>query len=602
MTIIILNLALDLCSLIIVLITLYGVLLETREKNTKNKLFKSIVGTTLGCILIDLSSFYFIFTAPGGTGWYVTSLIAACPPFLWVSLVMFYLLSLIRERKNISWRIGWIFAAFSALAVLIGIYFGIQGTAFSWVDNHFAAGFMGPIVFGFNVIFLLFYGTICFLNRHVLGSHTSIAAFMYLLLPMAGLCIDSIFPGVYSLLTGMTFSVLLCFVMVQHRELLNANNAKTLFLNNMSHDIRTPMNAIMGYTELIEQDAYDAKSVANYIGKINVSGKYLLNLINNVLDMARIDSGKAELEETFYDINHLEKSILPLFDDITRKRRQTVKIKLNIKDNYVLVDHVKTQQVIVNLLSNAVKYTPEGGQIEITVRQLSDSKAQLGHYSLAIKDNGIGMSPEFAEHIFELFSRERNTTESKINGSGLGMSIVKKLVDLMEGTIDIDSHPGKGTTFTIDVWLKIVRNPEDYLQKEERQTKHMLKAKGHRVLVAEDNDLNAEIVTLMLEKEDMIVERASNGKECVEMLRKAPYRYYDLILMDIQMPEMDGYEAARVIRSINDSPCSAIPIIAVTANAFEEDRRLALQAGMNDHIVKPIESYYLKKILSKYIH
>jgi len=595
MTIIYLNLALNICSLLLMMITLYGVLFVENKKSTRNTLFKWLVGTLLFCLLVDTSSYYFVFTNPGGTGWYIMSFIAAIPPFIWVTLVLFYLISFIREKKPVSWNLGWIYAAAVFVCICVGTVYALRGEAFTWEDNHFQPGFMGYIVFFLMLFMLLYYGSMIFIFRKILGKHNSIVLFMYLFIPMTGLTLDALIPGLYSILFGMAVSVQICFTLVQHHELNlarqqaeSASNAKSLFLHNMSHDIRTPMNAILGFAELMERQANNPEVVINYLQKIKSSGNYLLTLINNVLDMARIESGKAELDEECFDMFEPNSQVVPFFEDMMRKKNLTLTTKHHIEHKYVMLDKVKLQQILINLISNAVKYTPDGGHITISLMEQPCDRDGFVRFEIKVQDDGIGMSKEFAEHIFDHFSRERNTTDAKIVGTGLGMSIVKKLVELMGGTIEVETEQGKGTTFTVLLEFAQVLHPEEYIKAEENKPRVTVSLEGKRILLAEDNELNAEIATLILEEAGLLIEHAVDGVECVRMLSDSPAGYYDLILMDVQMPNLNGFDATRQIRMLADKVKAEIPIIAVTANAFEEDRQLALQSGMNGHLAKPI--------------
>lgn len=375
-----------------------------------------------------------------------------------------------------------------------------------------------------------------------------------------------------------------------------ANNAKTMFLNNMSHDIRTPMNAILGFTGLMEKNIDNPQIVADYLHKIEDSGRYLLSIINNVLDMARIESGKIELNEEVMDIMDQEISLPALFESDIKKKNINFTHKLNITHRYVLGDSTRIEQVFINLLSNAVKYTPEGENIHFECNEIPCEKEGYATYVTVVSDTGIGMSKEFVEHIFESFSRERTTTESKVIGTGLGMSIVKKLVDLLGGTIEVESTLGKGSTFTVTFTHKIV---DAVNEREDNQDAQPIDFSGKRILLTEDNELNAEIAMAILEDFGFEIEHAEDGVICVDMLTKADPGYYDLILMDIQMPNLNGYLATKKIRKLDDIEKSSIPIIAMTANAFEEDKKLAYEAGMNAHLAKPIEIEALTKTLKE---
>ena len=381
-----------------------------------------------------------------------------------------------------------------------------------------------------------------------------------------------------------------------------ANKAKSAFLFNMSHDIRTPMNAIIGFTNMLEKYREDERAFHHCVENIQVSSNYLLNLINNVLDLARIESGKATLDDTaVWDANQFNDNLVTVFSSELEKKHLTLHRAFDITHHDVYVDTTKLEQIFINILSNAVKYTPPGGDIYMTVTEVPSEKEGYCCYRTVIEDTGIGMSQEFLPHIFDEFAREKNSTESGIAGTGLGMGITKKIIDLMDGTISIESELGKGTRVTICLPHRIALTPARQAGGGERSALSYDASvfAGKRILLAEDNALNAEIAVAILEDAGFAVEHAEDGIICVDMLEKAPPGYYDLILMDIQMPNMDGYKATQTIRTLPDREKAEIPIIAMTANAFEEDRRNAFQAGMNGHIAKPIRVDDLLSALAK---
>ena len=368
-----------------------------------------------------------------------------------------------------------------------------------------------------------------------------------------------------------------------------ANAAKSTFLFNMSHDIRTPMNAIVGFTELLKKHLDDRELTQGYIGKIETANNFLLALVNNVLEMARIESGKALLDETPHNIYEFSDSIYSLFEKQMKDKNITFTQSIDVQHHMIMVDETKMRQIMLNILSNAVKYTPEGGSISVAVTELASTYAGYVVNKLVIEDNGIGMSEAFLPHIFEDFTRERTSTESKVIGTGLGMPIVKKLVELMHGTIEVESKLGKGTRFTVTTTHRIAETAAEMAAQSCFQEYDMQAFASKRILLAEDNELNAEIAQTILEEAGFLVEHAKDGIICVDMLEKAEPGYYDLVLMDIQMPNMDGYKATQVIRKLYDTSKANIPIIAMTANAFEEDRKNAFRVGMNGHVVKPIQ-------------
>lgn len=368
-----------------------------------------------------------------------------------------------------------------------------------------------------------------------------------------------------------------------------ANKAKSSFLFGMSHDIRTPMNAILGYAGLMEKELENPEKLQDYLKKITISGDYLLSLINNVLEVARIDSGAVSLNERLVDLLDDEWAVLPFFENDLSKKDLSFTCDMNIQHRYIYADMPKIKEIMMNLVSNAIKYTPDGGKIHMHFEEYPSEREGYAIYENSISDTGIGMSREFQEHIFESFSREHDTTESKISGTGLGMAIVKRLTDIMGGTILLESEPGKGSCFTVRLEHRIAsEETTDAMEAPAPSAEKKLDLTGKRILLVEDNEMNAEIATAILEETGARIEWADDGDVCVEMVSKAPAGYFDLILMDVQMPRMNGYTATREIRKLEDSRKAGIPIIAITANAFDEDRKNAFDAGMNGHVAKPI--------------
>ena len=382
-----------------------------------------------------------------------------------------------------------------------------------------------------------------------------------------------------------------------------ASLAKTRFLNNMSHDIRTPMNAILGYAQLMEDElkGKDLPETSEHLKKLQQSGNLLLAIINNVLDMARIESGRMEIDENYGRIEDIRQTLFELFDDEAKKKNIVLHYTINVEHDHVLTDTTKVKEIFVNILSNAIKYTPFGGSVMMNVDELPCDEPGYMIVRTRVSDTGIGMSQDYLTKIFDAFTRERNTTKSKITGTGLGMSIVKKYVDLLGGTIDVESELGKGSTFTVTLKHRIA--DESYYVKKHAENPESCSEilEGRNILLAEDNDLNAEIAEAILERAGLKTERVEDGIQCVNKITKMPAGTYDMILMDIQMPKMDGYKATQEIRNLPDKDKACIPIIAMTANAFEEDKRDAIAAGMNGHIAKPIQVDKLLSILSEVI-
>ena len=382
------------------------------------------------------------------------------------------------------------------------------------------------------------------------------------------------------------------------RRAEEGSRAKSSFLFAMSHDLRTPMNAIIGYAELMEAHWGEKEVTTNYLQKLKGASQFLLALIGNVLEIARIESGKETLNEAPWNLMKLEETLDILLDGEISRKQLTVNRNVNIRHANVYCDALKIREIIMNLLSNAVKYTSEGGKIVLDIDEKPSARDGFMTLQIRVSDNGIGISKEYVPYIFDAFTRERSSSESGIIGTGLGLRIVKSFVDLMNGDISVKSEPGKGTCFTVEISCRKI--PEEELQQQMEEQPENVSLAGRRLLLAEDNGLNAEIAMTILQDADAEVELAADGKIAVDKLKDVPVGYYDAILMDIQMPNMNGYEATKAIRKLTDERAK-IPIIAMTANAFEEDRQAALAAGMDDYVAKPVEISELFRTIMKHL-
>ena len=380
-----------------------------------------------------------------------------------------------------------------------------------------------------------------------------------------------------------------------------ADRSKSAFLFNMSHDIRTPMNAIIGYIDLARRHIHDEDKLNTYMDNIQDCGKKLLALLDNVLDLARIESNKISIEESAVNIENAFVSCISMFESSAEQNHQTLKVETRLKHHYVYLDETHYSEVLMNIVSNAIKYTGKDGVITCVLSQEEGDKQGYCNTIAKITDTGIGMSEEFQTQIFNRFSREYSSTVSGIDGSGLGMSIAKKLVDLMGGGISVESTLGKGSTFVVSIPTRIALEEDTQINRVIYGNIDYDKLKGKHILLAEDNDLNAEIAMELLSEEGLIIDRVNDGVECIEQLEKVDSSYYDLILMDVQMPIMNGYEACQKIRKLSDKVKANIPIIAMTANAFSEDKERSLKMGMNDHVTKPIDLNVLLSTIQKYI-
>ena len=382
------------------------------------------------------------------------------------------------------------------------------------------------------------------------------------------------------------------------RRAEEGSRAKSSFLFAMSHDLRTPMNAIIGYAELMEAHWGEKEVTTNYLQKLKGASQFLLALIGNVLEIAHIESGKETLNEAPWNLMKLEETLDILLDGEISRKQLTVNRNVNIRHANVYCDALKIREIIMNLLSNAVKYTSEGGKIVLDIDEKPSARDGFMTLQIRVSDNGIGISKEYVPYIFDAFTRERSSSESGIIGTGLGLRIVKSFVDLMNGDISVKSEPGKGTCFTVEISCRKI--PEEELQQQMEEQPENVSLAGRRLLLAEDNGLNAEIAMTILQDADAEVELAADGKIAVDKLQDVPVGYYDAILMDIQMPNMNGYEATKAIRKLTDERAK-IPIIAMTANAFEEDRQAALAAGMDDYVAKPVEISELFRTIMKHL-
>ena len=379
-----------------------------------------------------------------------------------------------------------------------------------------------------------------------------------------------------------------------------ANKAKSSFLLNMSHDIRTPMNAIIGYAELASRHLQETDKLGRYFEEIQICGKELLSMLGNVLDLARIENNKVEMEYTVSNVHECFENCVIMFQQQAESKNQTISLTEQIMYPYVYMDEPHLSEVCLNIISNAIKYTNTGGTISCDVVQKSCEKEDWCNMIITITDNGIGMSEEFQKRIFETFERERNTTSSHIEGSGIGMGITKKLVELMDGTIEVKSKQGKGSTFTVTIPCRKA-SEDDSLVKKNSNLRNKNCLNGVRILLVEDNEINTEIATELLTEEGCIVETANDGVACIDMIEKADADYYKMILMDIQMPVMNGYDATLTIRKMKDTKKARIPIIAMTANAFAEDIQKVLSVGMNAHVAKPVDMNILVPTMMKYL-
>ena len=377
----------------------------------------------------------------------------------------------------------------------------------------------------------------------------------------------------------------------------NANEAKTRFLFNMSHDIRTPMNAIVGFSGLLEKNLQNERKAKEYLEKIQSSSNLLMRIINQVLEMARIESGTAVLQLKAEDMDALFHRVNTVFEEDVRKKNLQYHAVLDVRHHYVVCDQTKLQEIMLNIISNAIKYTPEGHSIYVEVHEAVSENPSKIRYIFSCEDTGIGMSEEYLPHIYEEFSREHSTTENKVPGTGLGLPIIKSMIELMGGSIQVESRQGIGTKFTIDLSFDIALKEEVYGSEDTIESSAIHTIKGKRILLVEDNELNAEIAKTVLEDVGALITRAENGQQALELFKEKPAGTFDVILMDLMMPVMDGYTATRKIRELERSDAKTVPIIAMTANAFQEDAEKCIAVGMNAHLAKPLDIEKMKKTI-----
>ena len=379
----------------------------------------------------------------------------------------------------------------------------------------------------------------------------------------------------------------------------NASEAKTRFLFNMSHDIRTPMNAIVGFSGLLEKNLQNEKKAKEYLGKIQSSSNLLLTIINQVLEMARIESGTAVLQLKAEDIDGLFQRVNTVFEEDIRKKNLQYHADLDVRNHYVVCDQTKLLEIMLNIISNAIKYTPEGHSIHVEIHEAVSENPSKIRYIFSCEDTGIGMSEEYLPHVYEEFSREHTTTENKVPGTGLGLSIIKSMIELMGGSIQVESRQGIGTKFTVDISFDAASKEEIYGSQNTIKPSAIHTIEGKKILIAEDNELNAEIAKTVLEDAGALVTRVEDGQQAVELFKEKPAGTFDAILMDLMMPVIDGYTATRKIRSLERSDAKTIPIIAMTANAFREDAEKCIAVGMNAHLAKPLD---IEKVMTTICH
>lgn len=621
----------------------FGVILSTimlgarvwikNERSTEAKLLRMMLVTTLISCLADI--FVFVFDGKGGSLLFI--LLYLGNTWLFVSNVLIGTLWVMVLIAHIS---GDKLPLNQKVLVLVLDIIGTTVLLFNFIfpvvfkigpDNVYSRGPLFWLYIAIEMIIVLDSFIFYFVYRKKVPETKHFPVWQFLIPVIIGVVVQALVYGVSLICPSLSLAVcgvilglfsereeeaeilrqneMKSRIIIEQQEKLeealsmaqSANRSKTAFLNNMSHDIRTPMNAIIGYTGLAKTHIDDSKQVIDYLGKIEKSSDYLLSLINEVLDMSRIESGKMTLfeqSENFYEIVSSIKDIIQ--SDINKKKHE-FKLDINVQNERIVCDKLRLKQILINILSNSIKYTPEKGKISMSVTEMQSEKTDSVMYEICINDNGIGMDEEYLKNLFEPFTRVKSSTVSGIQGTGLGMAITKNLIDMMGGRIDVKSKPDNGTAIKVVFEFKKAGDEDGENGKINQESDYKAKDfAGIKVLLVEDNELNREIATKILEENGLIVETAEDGDIAVDRLRMAELGDYDLVLMDIQMPRMDGYEATRRIRALKPLE-EHIPIIAMTANAFDEDRKLAIEAGMDDHIPKPISIDNLFKVMAKYV-
>lgn len=519
----------------------------------------------------------------------------------WCRFVADYLM--IGNRRKILYKL---MSTFMCILVLVLVVRNFFARVFFWIDESgvYRTGY-GRVLTLLTQAFIFFLFTLRAVYRTVIskgkiktrfatiasfGATMTIAGIIQLFTPVLPIYSMGLLIGccaIHAFVVEGEKEEILEMLSIQKERAEQSNEAKTTFLFSMSHDIRTPMNAIMGYTELIKKVPGNPEKTEEYLNKISTAEENLLGLINNVLEMARIEKGAVEPNERPYNLyNDLEKTIT-IFMGLAQEKNITLTGHDEIYHPYIMEDDKLHSQIAVNIVSNAIKYTKPGGKVDVYIKQIAADTPGECSVEFKVVDNGIGMTKEFLEHAFENFAREKNSTDSKIPGVGLGLGIVKKLIDQMGGMINIESEKDVGTTVTVVTHHRLC-NKDDVVETVEVKDIKNKKFKGRRILLVEDNELNCEIAKGILTELGIEVEEAQNGARACELLIERGGGYFDMVLMDIQMPLMNGYDATRAIRKFADTSLSDIPIVAMTANAFEEDQKNARAAGMNGHVAKPI--------------
>ena len=583
---------------------------KEKEKTRRDKLFVLLLVSCVAALVADALSWILDGNIRLLPVLYICTTLATLMSFVLICEFIIFLTSYIREKQEISLLFEYIYMVFTLAAIIFVVVTSINGKLFTYENGVYADGPWYTAYVIINIVAMLLSLVVFFTYRKSLSQHDFIATLPYIILPCIAAAINAIVPEFSYAYPAVTLALVVVYIMLQindeiqkevkAREALedakiaaeSANRAKTAFLFNMSHDIRTPMNAILGYTDVAIKHRDDQARVDDSLEKIKIAGGHLLGLINDILEMSRIESDKLEITEEPADIRKLIEGVAQMTDSLAITKSIDFQTEVeNITDPFVYTDELHANEVLINITSNAIKYTPEGGKVRFKVDQLSPAVDGKAVFRFVVEDDGIGMSDEFQQHLFEAFSRERTSTVSKQQGAGLGLSIVKKIVDLAGGTISVNSRQNEGSTFTVEMPVRVMDEEAVRKYEEDNRPPEIVEKEfsfeNRKVLLVEDNEMNREIATEILEDAGLTVDTAEDGAFAVKAVEENGLEHYDFILMDIQMPVMDGYEATKAIRAMPGG--DKVTIIAVSANAFEDDVQKSLSVGMNAHVAKPID-------------
>lgn len=583
---------------------------KEKEKTRRDKLFVLLLVSCVAALVADALSWILDGNIRLLPVLYICTTLATLMSFVLICEFIIFLTAYIREKQEISLLFEYIYMVFTLAAIIFVVVTSINGKLFTYENGVYADGPWYTAYIIINIVAMLLSLVVFFTYRKSLSQHDFIATLPYIILPCIAAAINAIVPEFSYAYPAVTLALVVVYIMLQindeiqkevkAREALedakiaaeSANRAKTAFLFNMSHDIRTPMNAILGYTDVAIKHRDDQARVDDSLEKIKIAGGHLLGLINDILEMSRIESDKLEITEEPADIRKLIEGVAQMTDSLAITKSIDFQTEVeNITDPFVYTDELHANEVLINITSNAIKYTPEGGKVRFKVDQLSPAVDGKAVFRFVVEDDGIGMSDEFQQHLFEAFSRERTSTVSKQQGAGLGLSIVKKIVDLAGGTISVNSRQNEGSTFTVEMPVRVMDEEAVRKYEEDNRPPEIVEKEfsfeNRKVLLVEDNEMNREIATEILEDAGLAVDTAEDGAFALKAVEENGLEHYDFILMDIQMPVMDGYEATKAIRAMPGG--DKVTIIAVSANAFEDDVQKSLSVGMNAHVAKPID-------------